>query len=357
MGESGARAGVSRQIDFEGLEAQAVLYAADDASINECLVRPTVCVVGAFDGVHLGHRSLLERGMEEARRRHAACVVVTFDPDPAKVVCPSSEPLDLMSPATRRQVIQAQTGAPVLAVKFTKHLAGLTYDAFVDNVLRATFDLHCICVGSNFRLGAKGAGDVAALTRLGRDRGFDVVAVDLACAGGRPVSATRIRGLLREGEVDAAAELLGRPHTVFGQVVHGRGEGTSFGFPTANVVVDPSLILPREAVYAGFVSLYDKGANKVLAYPAAINVGHPRSFSQQSNDTQFLEATLLGFDSNIYDARVAVSFTGFLRDPKKFASLEELEATVLGNIDQVKRALGTSARDGEDLLGGSGLDN
>ena len=357
MGESGACCGASRQLDFERVGGSATLYAADAAVLNECLVKPVVCVVGAFDGVHLGHRTLLDRGMEEARRRGAACVVVMFDPDPAKVVCPSSEPLDLMSTATRRQVIQAQTGASVLVVNFTNHLASLSYDAFVNNVLRTAFDLRCICVGSNFRLGAKGAGDVAALTQLGRDRGFGVVAVDLACAGGLPVSATRIRGLLREAEVDAAAELLGRPHTVFGRVVHGRGEGTSFGFPTANVAVDPSLILPCEAVYAGFVSLYDQGAQKVLSYSAAINVGRPRSFSGQSNNGQFLEATLLGFDSNIYDVRVAVSFTGFLRDPKKFASLEELEATVLGNIDQVKRALGTSARDGEDLLGGAGLDN
>ncbi len=357
MGENNACTVASRQIDFNGVEAAATLYAANEALLNECLAKPAVCVIGAFDGVHVGHRLLLERGLKEAGQRNATCIVVMFDPDPAKVVCSSDQALDLMSPATRRQVIQAQAGAPVLVFKFTKHLAGLTYDAFVSKVLRQAFDLRCICVGSNFRLGAKGAGDVAALTQMGQDLGFDVMAVDLACTGGLPVSATRIRGLLCDGKVQDAAELLGRPHTVFGQVIHGRGQGTSFGFPTANVAVDASLIMPREGVYAGFVSLYDATAQKVLSYPAAINVGSPQSFTWHFNDAQFLEATLLGFSSSIYDARVAVSFTDFLRDPKNFASLEELEACVLGNIDQVKRALGTTARDGEDLLGGAGLDN
>ncbi len=352
-----AGAGVSHQLSFGNVAASATLYGPSDSALNECLVNPCVCVVGAFDGVHRGHRALLERGMSLAREHGGSCVVVMFNPDPAKVLSPVQEPLDLLSIDKRRDLIQELAGCCIMMVGFTRELASLAYDVFVDSVLRQAFDLRCICVGANFRLGAKGAGDVAALTRLGRERGFDVEAVDLATAGGLPVSATRIRGLLREGKVEEAAELLGRPHTVFGQVVHGRGEGTTFGFPTANVAVDASLILPREAVYAGYVSLYDQAAQKTLAYPTAINVGRPRSFSRQSNDSQFLEATMLGFDSNIYGNRVAVSFTGFLRYPRKFASLEELEATVLGNIDQVRRALGTTARDGEEVLGGVGLDN
>ncbi len=354
-----AGAGVSRRVEFDNPAAAATLYAADEAALNECLVKPVVCVVGAFDGVHLGHRSLLDRGLAEAARRGASCVVVMFNPDPAKVVSPSAEPADLLAPDARRQIIQHETGAAVLVVDFTPELARLPYDVFVNDVLLAAFDLRCICVGSNFRLGAKGAGDVAALRELGARRGFDVCAVDLATSGGQPVSATRVRGLLREGKVEEAAELLGRPHTVFGQVIHGRGEGASFGFPTANVAVDASLILPREAVYAGYVTVGAAEAASdapAQSYPAAINVGRPRSFSAQSNDAQFLEATLLGFDSNIYGSRVAVSFTGFLRDPKKFASLEELERTVLGNIDQVRRDLGEMPVAALDVLGGAARD-
>ena len=338
MGENGSAAGASLQLNFECADARATLYATDEAALNECLDKPVVCVVGAFDGVHLGHRSLFERGLTETRRRGGSCVVVMFNPDPAKVVSPSSEPSDLLGISARRQIIQATTGASVLVVDFTARLAGLAYDDFVDSVLRKAFDLRCICVGTNFRLGAKGAGNVLALTRLGQDRGFDVAAVDLAVAGGLPVSATRIRGLLCEGKVEAAAELLGRPHTVFGLVVHGRGEGSAFGFPTANIELGAVDCLPAQGVYAALCVPLADGARQ--AFPAAVNVGAPPTFSAAAAGSAFLEANLLGFSGDLYGSAVACLFMRWLRDSRPFGSLEELRQTVLGNIDWVARTFG-----------------
>lgn len=347
-----------RDLALAGSSVAATLFAQDDAAINECLHKPCVCVIGAFDGVHVGHQRLLARAGELARERGLACVVVTFTPDPAQVLAPDAAPSNLMTPVTRRALIGVLTGFPVLAVEFTSELSRMDYQDFVRCVLTDAFDVRVICVGTNFCLGAGGKGNVEALGSLGQDLGFEVVAQELASTNGLPVSATRIRGLLNEGQVSSAAELLGRPHTVFGRVVHGRGEGTAFGFPTANVEVEKTLLLPREGVYAGYVTpLVDKGDDaQILAYPAAINVGHPRSFEAGSSDGQFLEATLVGFDSNIYDAAVAVSFTDFLREQRKFDNLDELEATVLGNIDWVRQHLGEGSKDAGELEGGIPLD-
>lgn len=303
----------------------------------------TVCAVGAFDGAHRGHAALLGRARYEADARGAELAVVTFSPDPADVLAPGRPGDALLPPAVRQRAVMELSGADALVVlDFTPELAALPYERFVRGALDALVDLECVVVGADFRLGAGGAGDVAALSSLGRSDGFDVIGMELADEGGAPISATRVRSLVRAGRVEDAAGLLGRCHYVSGRVEHGRGEGTGFGFPTANVAVDESLCLPAEGVYAGFVAV---GA---MAWPAAINVGKPRSFSPGERGAAFLEATLLGFEGSLYGEEVSVVFARWLREPRSFASLEELERTVLGNVDWVRATLGER---GVSLLG------
>lgn len=294
-----------------------------------------VVAIGAFDGVHAGHRSLVARARAEAERRGDELVVVTFSPDPADVLVGERAPRALLSTENRQRALLALPGVDRLVVlDFTAELAALPYDAFVREVLGALVELDCIVVGSDFNLGAGGAGTVAALSELGRDEGFDVIGMGLLDDDGEPVSATRIRGLVSAGRVEAAAALLGRCHRVAGKVVHGRGEGTGFGFPTANVRVPEGLLLPAEGVYAGYVS---RGG---AAWPAAVNVGAPRTFSSDERGTSFLEATLLGFTGDLYGADVDVVFLRWLREPRVFDSVEELERVVLGNVDWVRKSLG-----------------
>lgn len=305
-----------------------------------------VCAVGAFDGAHRGHAALLGRARSEADARGAELVVVTFSPDPADVLAPGRPGDALLPPAVRQRAVMELSGADALVVlDFTPELAALPYERFVRGALDALVDLECVVVGADFRLGAGGAGDVATLSALGRSDGFDVIGMELADEGGAPISATRVRSLVRAGRVEDAAGLLGRCHYVSGRVEHGRGEGTGFGFPTANVAVDESLCLPAEGVYAGFVAV---GA---MAWPAAINVGKPRSFSPGERDAAFLEATLLGFEGSLYGEEVSVVFARWLREPRSFASLEELERTVLGNVGWVRATLGER---GVSLLGEGG---
>ena len=301
-----------------------------------------VCAIGAFDGFHRGHRALIARARAEADARGARLMVVTFTPDPSRVLGGEGAPRDLLLAGERPALIQRSWDVDaVLVVDFTSEVAALPYERFVREVLGAYCDVAALVVGEDFRLGAGGLGTVDALRSLGEKDGFDVTGVPLMRDGGAPITATRIRGLLSEGRVEEAASLLGRCHRVYGTVEHGRGEGTGFGFPTANVRVEEGLALPAEGVYAGFVSVdMAPGESERRAYPAAINVGKPRSFSPGEEGASFLEATLLGFEGDLYGRGVCVSFVRWLRAPRRFDSVGELERTVLSNVDWVRRALG-----------------
>lgn len=300
---------------------------------------PVVCAIGAFDGVHLGHQALLARARREALRLGGALVAVTFDPDPARVLAPQGSHEDLLVPRDRELALMGAGVDALLVLSFTPELAALSHERFVTDVLGGLFDVRSLVVGADFRLGAGGAGTVSALTELGRRAGFGVIGMELADEGGAPVTSTRIRGLLAEGKVEGAQALLGRCHFVRGRVERGRGEGTGFGFPTANVRVTGGVCMPAEGVYAGHVVVRDENRGQV-AWPAAINVGKPRTFSPGEEGQAFLEATLLGFAGDLYGQVVEVVFARWLRAPRTFPSLEELERVVLSNVDWVRNTLG-----------------
>lgn len=301
--------------------------------------RRAVVAIGAFDGVHRGHRALVERARAEAEARGDELVVVTFDPDPAEVLAGPQARATLLPTAERARALASLAGVDeVVTLDFTPELAALPFERFVREVLGGICGLDAIVVGEDFHMGAGGAGDVAALAALGARDGFDVVGVRLADEGGEPITATRVRALVRAGRVERAADLLGRCHRAGGTVVHGRGEGTSFGFPTANVALPDALCVPDQGVYAGFVV-----AGRT-AWPAALNVGAPPSFSPSSSAPRSLiEANLMGFSGDLYGREVEVVFARWLRDSRPFDSLGELERTVLGNIDWVRAALGDGA--------------
>lgn len=329
------------RLSFWGAEPPATRASGEGQSDEQ----PFVCVLGAFDGLHRGHRTLIARAREEARRRSARLAVVTFSPDPASVLEGPWAPRNLLGTSDRARALMACGIDLLVTVDFTGELAALTYERFVRDVLGGLMSVSALVVGSNFRLGAGGAGTVDALAELGRAHGFDVIGMDLVDVGGTPISASRIRALVEAGAVEDAADLLGRCHFVWGQVEHGRGEGTGLGFPTANVRVDRSVCLPAEGVYAGFVV---RGTGALTAWPAAINVGVPRTFEPGAEGQAFLEATLLGFSGDLYGQYVYVVFVRWLRGPERFSSVDELTRTVLANVDWVRRSLGES---GVELAG------
>lgn len=302
---------------------------------------PWVCAIGAFDGLHLGHQALLARARTEAEALGARVCAVTFSPDPAEVLGDPVASSRLVEPALRPELLLAGGADAVLAFDFDAVFAGLTYEEFVRDALLGMADVRGIVVGSDFRMGAGGAGTVEALSMLGDSLGIRVVGLELVDEGGRHITATRIRGLVRDGRVEAAAGLMGRCLCVGGRVAHGRGEGSAFGFPTANVLTDAKNCVPEQGVYACYVVVAEDGRR--VAYPAAVNVGAPPSFEAGTGERAadvLLEANLIGYSGDLYGSEASVVFVRWLRDSRRFDSLDELKATVLGNIAWVRDCLG-----------------
>ncbi len=324
-------AGDLRSIVTEAIPAAPILADAPSAAGS----RAPVVAIGAFDGVHLGHRELIGTCVNEARTSVGRSVVVTFDPDPSEVTHPDRAEARLLSVADRVGHCRMLGVDEVVIIPFDRAFAARSPHAFVEYLIERVGRPSAVHVGSNFRFGARGAGTAATLAELAATHGFATVSHGLLVVDGESVSSTRIRGLLAEGRVAEARRLLGRSHFVRGVVQRGRGEGTAFGFPTANLRCDALSCLPREGVYACLVTDGER------AWPAAVNVGAPPTFSERLEG--FLEANLIGFVGDLYGRELSVVFLEWLRPSRSFSSIEELERVVLGNIDWVRRNVGTEA--------------
>lgn len=324
------------RLDINGMDATLWLRPGQELLPES----PAAMAIGAFDGLHVGHRRLVARTCAFAREKGCIPLAVTFDPDPALLFNPAQVGQGLLSTENRVAGLLSLGLDGVVVLHFDRRLAAMAPESFVDQVLYSIARPACVCVGSNFNFGAGGAGGVETLRACGEVRGFEVVAEDLVRMDGSTVSATRIRGLLHAGKVGDASRLLARLHFARGQVEHGRGEGHVLGFPTANVRVSEHACLPAQGVYACLA------CDGRRAWPAATNVGAPPSFS--GDDPAFLEANLIGFDGNLYGEDLSILFCSFLRSSRVFSSVEELEKTVLGNIGWVRGNIGTG---GWEVLG------
>lgn len=315
------------------LNSDITLYLCNNLDSQAVGLIPSVCAIGAFDGVHLGHRTLISSAVLEAHEEGYLSIGVLFNPDPARLLSPDTAPKDLLSIEDRIRLLLARGLDAVACIAFTPALAALGYQDFFENYLFRKLFCKSIHVGTNFRMGVGGQGDCAAIRSFAKEFECKLHAHELECDLGDTVSSTRIRNLLSQGMITGSTVLLRRAHMVRGHVVHGRGEGTGFGFPTANIMVDTQTCLPKEGVYGCYV-----GYGEHL-WPAAVNVGAPRSFGGNPN-TPLLEATLIGFEGNLYGQDLVTFFVSWLRDPQEFDTLEALETTVLGNIDWVRQNLG-----------------
>lgn len=318
------------RVFFAGESDEARIVTADTFDECEHLGAASIAI-GVFDGVHRGHQELIEALVRDARAHGCKAVVVTFDPDPDVVVSPSPAQ-KLMTTADRLHAL-ARTGVDaVVAVPFTPEVAALDHVAFLSLVSRLV-DIRSIRVGSDFRLGRGGASGVAEMQAWGAERGVDVFGHELLCADGQTICATRIRQELRRGHVELAAELLGRPYMLRGIVAGGRHQGSDMGFPTANIQVPECIQVPVDGVYEGLVLVED------TVWPAAVNVGLPPTYANDAASAH-LEANLIGYAGDLYGASVSLAFTRWLRPSRVFDSLDELIATVEGNIDDIRHHLG-----------------
>ena len=289
----------------------------------------SVVALGNFDGVHLGHRAVVRRAVEEGRRRGAKVVAATFDPHPRVVLAPGSEPRLLTTLEMRREELLGYGVDEVWAIRFDETLSRKSPEDFVRDVLVGEIGASAVVVGENFRFGHRAAGDFRELERLMRGFGGEAYAVRVRSEDGEaPISSTRIRRLVGEGEVAEAAKLLGRPYVLRGEVVMGDKRGRTIGFPTANVLADPALVVPSRGVYAGFVRV---GKD---TYAACTNIGVAPTFERRESR---VEAYLLGFEGDLYGREVDVSFLQRIREEKRFSGVEELKTQILRDVEAARR--------------------
>jgi len=278
--------------------------------VSEVERLPRAVAIGTFDGVHLGHRRVIEAALGAGPKP----TVVTFDPHPRRVLGYAVEQLATLE---RRLELLAQLGVEeTLVVEFTLETQRIEPDDFAEQYLRA-IGAEVIAAGEDFRFGHRRAGDLALLTELG----FEVQPVPLL----EGVSSSDIRHLLHEGDVVAAARLLGRPPEVEGLVVEGDARGGTLGFPTANVAADPTLLVPLHGIYAGFAG----------GHRAAISIGTNPHYG---GDELRIEAFLLGFAGDLYGRRLIVELWERLRDEQVFESEQALVDQIAVDVDATERA-------------------
>ena len=299
----------------------------------------SVVTIGAYDGVHLGHRAVIAQVRARAAALGARSVVVTFDRHPASVVRPESAP-KLLTDAQQKLELLASTGVDAtLVVPFTAEQAGEAPVDFVQRVLVDALAVRGVIVGEDFHFGYKRGGNVQLLRDMAGTRDFEVLPLGLvARADGvdEPVSSTAIRRALAGGDVQRAADMLGRHHELRGVVGPGDQRGRAIGFPTANVEVDASLCLPADGVYAARVTI--EGAVS-STHDAAVNLGRRPTFHEHAEHS-LLEAHLLDFAGDLYGQRLRVVFHAFLRGERKFSGIDELKSQLQVDIAHARTALG-----------------
>jgi riboflavin kinase / FMN adenylyltransferase len=304
---------------------------------------PTVVTIGNFDGVHRGHQAVLARARERAEALGGIPVVaLTFDPHPMRVVRPDHAPLLLCDVGRRVELLGAAGADAVLVLSFDREVSNWSPQEFIDRVLVGALHARAVVVGENFRFGHRAAGKVQTLAEAGA---FEVVGLSLAGDAGpehRAWSSTYIRERVADGDVEAAAEALGRPLRLTGVVVEGDHRGHELGFPTANMPPEPGSAVPPDGVYAGWLTVLEPGPGAPTyegPLPAAISVGTNPTFD--GADRRVESYVLDRDDLELYGARVAVDFVSRLRGQVKFDSVDDLITQMKADVDKARGILAT----------------
>ncbi len=284
--------------------------------------RPVVATVGNYDGVHRGHQKILRGVLERSRDRALRSLLITFEPHPLAIVAPERRPPLLMTRGQKLDHLEALGLDAVLILPFDARLAALSGEEFFGELGRRGVALAELRVGENFRFGHGRSGDLPLLQRIGRELGFDVDAVAPELVDGEPVSSSRVRAAVSDGDVERAQLLRGRPFELTGEVVRGDGRGRELRCPTANLAVDNEL-LPGGGVYITETTVL--GAR----HASVTNVGVRPTFGR---DALTVETHLLDFEGNLLRKRIAVRFLGRLRDEMKFNGIGELADQIARDI-------------------------
>jgi riboflavin kinase/FMN adenylyltransferase len=284
------------------------------AELNNCVL------IGIFDGVHAGHQELVK-----AAKAHGKVIALTFYPHPTAIFAPERTPMQLLPLEDRVSQLKAHGADEVVVIDFTKDFAALSPDQFIDEILVKKLSATHVVVGENFTFGYKAEGTAHYLQSV--DKGFKTTIVKLSENRGNPISSSRIRGLIFDGDVERASELLTRNHYLVGPVVHGEKRGREIGYPTANIGLDALACIPADGVYAGWLTVEN------TKWAAAISIGTNPTFPGVRG--RQVEAYAIDQkDLDLYDKVAKLEFTHRLRDTLKFESLDSLLVQMKADCDQ-----------------------
>lgn len=309
-----------------------------DLSVSPWPNERAVITIGAYDGVHRGHRAVIAQVQARAAELGARSVVVTFDRHPASVIRPEAAPRLLTNPAQKLELL-ADTGVDAtVVVPFSPEQARETPVDFVERVIVNALRTQAVIVGSDFHFGHMRQGNITLLREMGERHDFTcepVVLVPRADGVDEPISSTAIRRALAGGEIETATRLLGRAFEVRGTVVTGDQRGRTIGFATANVEIPNGMCLPSDGVYAGLYRRPDGSE-----HACAINLGRRPTFYVNAEHS-LLEAHLLDFAGDLYGEDAAVTFVAFLRSEKQFAGIDELKTQLKLDVEHARGAVQT----------------
>lgn len=295
--------------------------------------RPVALAIGVFDGVHVGHREVIQRMVAAARDRDGLAVVATFDRHPSAVVAPGHAPPAIQSTAQRLRAFADLGADATWLIRFDEAFSQQTGEQFVRGFVAGFGRVTTVCVGSTFRFGHRRQGNVALLERLGSELGFETMAVEPLMLDGDTVSSTRLREHIRAGLLGEAARLLGRPYALAGVVRKGDGRGRQLGFPTANLELD-GLVLPPNGVYAA------RAVWAAQRFVAVMNIGVRPTVSATAGPPR-VEVHLLDLsqDRDLYGEELSVTPVARIRDEQRFPTLAALRAQITLDAQAAREAL------------------
>ncbi|HEV2763322.1 MAG TPA: bifunctional riboflavin kinase/FAD synthetase [Pyrinomonadaceae bacterium] len=295
---------------------------------NAEIARPTVLTLGVFDGLHLGHQLIVRTVVERAEAAGAVPTVITFDPHPRAVLHPESAPPLLQTFDQKVEALGVHGVRQTIVVRFTEEFARVRAEEFLRDVVRERLQAKEVYLGRGFAFGHKREGDINLLRRMSERLGFHADEVPEVRLRGRRISSSRVRELLAEGRVNLARRMLGRPYGVEGRVVRGAERGRTLGFPTANLQAQ-NRVIPRRGVYVTATLIGGVWRQSVT------NVGLRPTFEDE--DAPSIETYVLGWTGDLYGDVLRVRFLRWLRDERKFSSLEELKRQIDRDVRSAAR--------------------
>lgn len=294
----------------------------------------TVLTVGTFDGVHAGHRAIIDRVADKARERNARSMIVTFDPHPRDIINPGESGIKLLTTLQERSEILEELGIDImLVIPFDRDFSLLSSEEFIRDIIYKKIGVSDFIIGYDHHFGRNREGTIETIKRLGKELNFEASVVSKREVGEKTVSSTVIRNCIsEEGDVKQAAEFLQRPYRLNGTVIHGDKRGKKIGYPTANIKPEHfKKIIPRDGVYAVKIRIEERW------YDGMMNIGRRPTFE---GETQTMEVHIFDFSQEIYGMEVQVRFYERIRDEKKF-----------DGIDELKKQLGKDEIAAKELLG------